>query len=294
MGGERASRRTPVGGLWARLNRVLAYVVSGPDVDLAQYSTEAPAPQVALDIFRGDWTSALPPPLEACRAGSLPLFSDPRIAWAARQLGGIEGARVLELGPLEGGHSYLLERLGASSVVAVEGNTRAYLKCLIIKELLELRRVRFLHGDFVEYLRRFPGSFDLGVASGVLYHVENPVELIALLARTCERLFIWTHYYDRDPIERDPRLARRFKGSTTAEHEGFRSTVYRYEYRAARILTSFCGGSRSWSHWMGRADMLACCRHFGFDQITVGCEDPDNVNGPCFAIAARRSVSAAR
>src|SRR5512136_1168112 len=225
MSGERASGPTRVGRLWARLRRVLAYVVSGPDVDFAQYSSDAPSPQAALDIFRGDWASALPPPLESCRAGSMPLFSDPRISWAAEQLGGVEGRRVLELGPLEGGHSYLLERLGASSIVAVEGNARAYLKCLTIKELLGLHKVRFLFGDFVEYLRASPGGFDLGVASGVLYHVENPVELIALLGRACEQLFIWTHYYDRDAVARDPRLARHFTRSTTVEHEAFRCTA---------------------------------------------------------------------
>ena len=294
VSGERAGGRTGAGRLWARLRRVLAYVVSGPDVDFEQYSREGPSPQAALDIFRGDWTSTLPPPLESCRAGSMPLFSDSRIAWAVGQLGGVEGRRVLELGPLEGGHSYLLERLGASSIVAVEGNARAYLKCLTVKELLGLHKVRFLFGDFVEYLRASPGRFDLGVASGVLYHVENPVELIALLGRTCERLFIWTHYYDRDVIARDARLARRFTRSTAVEHEAFRCTAYRYEYRAARVLTSFCGGSRSWSHWMGRADILACCRHFGFDQIAIGCEEPGNVNGPSFGIAAWRSVPAAR
>jgi SAM-dependent methyltransferase len=80
---------------------------------------------------------------------------------------------VLELGPLEGGHSFMFERLGAREVIAIEANPRAYLKCLIIKELLDLRRVRFLCGDFLEYLRADGTDFDLVFASGVLYHMRN-------------------------------------------------------------------------------------------------------------------------
>ena len=43
VSGERAGGRTGAGRLWARLRRVLAYVVSGPDVDFEQYSREGPS-----------------------------------------------------------------------------------------------------------------------------------------------------------------------------------------------------------------------------------------------------------
>ncbi len=38
----------------------------------------------------------------------------------------------------------MLENMGASSVIAIEANSRAYLKCLITKEILNLRCSRFL------------------------------------------------------------------------------------------------------------------------------------------------------
>ena len=78
------------------------------------------------------------------------------------------GRTVLELGPLEAGHSYLLERLGAAEIVGIEANTRAYLRCLVVKEILGLGRARFLCGEFVSYLRTSDRRFDLAVASGVL------------------------------------------------------------------------------------------------------------------------------
>jgi hypothetical protein len=142
---------------------------------LDQYTHAAPSPQAAIDIFKGEWTSQLP--LPDLNSGSLPVFEDPRIEWAVAQMGGVKGKTVLELGPLEGGHTYMLERLGAKSVVAVEANARAYLKCLIVKELLGLERAQFLYGDFLEYLRQTSPKFDVCIASGVLYHMREPIEL---------------------------------------------------------------------------------------------------------------------
>lgn len=43
----------------------------------------------------------------------------------------------------------MLEQAGAAEVVAVEANTRSFLKCLCIKEVLGMRAVRFLLGDGV-------------------------------------------------------------------------------------------------------------------------------------------------
>ncbi|MGL5510179.1 MAG: class I SAM-dependent methyltransferase, partial [Microcoleaceae cyanobacterium] len=166
------------------------------------YVKSAPSVQNAIDIFKGEWASKLPNELSSqCVAGITPLFEDMRINWAVKQIGGVAGKTVLELGPLEAGHTYMMEKLGASAITSVESNTRAYIKCLIIKELLELKRARFLSGDFVEYLKTFPGKFDFGIASGVLYHMIDPVELIYLLSESCNQIYIWTHYYDQMIIE---------------------------------------------------------------------------------------------
>ena len=72
-------------------------------------------------------------------AGQVPLFNDDRISWFAEQINSnFEEFSVLELGPLEGGHSYMFEQLGAKEITAIEANSRAFLKCLIIEELLNL------------------------------------------------------------------------------------------------------------------------------------------------------------
>ena len=163
---------------------------------LDRYLNTLPTPQNAVDIFGGEWASQFPESVAAVHAGTIPLFDDARVHWWKEMVGGFDGQTVLELGPLEGGHSYMLERYGAQSVLAIEANTRAYLRCLITKEILELKRVRFVCGDFMEYMRQEKTQFDLGVASGVLYHMSNPIEMLGLLTRlTRKHIFLWTHYY---------------------------------------------------------------------------------------------------
>ena len=54
----------------------------------------------------------------------------------------------------------MFERAGAE-VVAIEGNPRAFPRCLVTKELLGLRRVSYQCGDFMAYLRNAPRRFDV-------------------------------------------------------------------------------------------------------------------------------------
>lgn len=256
---------------------------------LDQYIKSAPSPQNAIDIFKGEWASKFPDPFTDLKAGSSMLFEDPRILWAAEQLGGVKDKNVLELGPLEAGHTYMLERLGAASILSIEANTRAYLKCLIVKEMLELRRANFLCGDFVHYLRNNNDKFDMVIASGVLYHMKNPVELIALLSKVTDKFFIWTHYYDLEIISKNTFIPEnKFGDSTTFEYKGFRHELHRYEYDKALDSLGFCGGSDQFSNWMTREDILACVKHFGFDDIQVGFDHQEHPNGPAFCLSAIR------
>ena len=250
------------------------------------YVTSPPSGQNAIDIFKGEWSSQFPPEAGEIQAGQWKLFEDTRLAWGLGRLGGIVGGNVLELGPLEAGHTYMLERAGATSIVAVEANTRAYLKCLVVKEILQMKRARFLCGDFVEYLRAGPGTFDLCVASGVLYHMKDPVELIGLLSRAADRLYLWTHYFDKASMA--PDLAAKFSEGIAAQHDGFRHTLYRQSYGESAERPGFCGAGTRFSHWMAHDDVLACLRHYGYTRIDVDYPAPDHPYGPNFAIAAAR------
>ncbi|HRV93228.1 MAG TPA: class I SAM-dependent methyltransferase [Anaerolineae bacterium] len=274
---------------WEIRVRTVLYRLGLSKTTDAHYLTSYPSPQNAVDILQGEWRSRLPDPLAQVKAGPLSLFEDGRIAWLVEQIGGVEGMTVLELGPLEGAHSYMLEQAGAKCITAIEANSQAYLKCLIVKELLELKKIRFLCGDFVAYLREEPGPlFDLGVASGVLYHMKNPAELLALLTKRCQRsLFLWTHYYDEALIAKNPRMAHKLTGSVQATYQGFEHTLYRHDYQEAKYMPGFSGAGGGYSHWMTRDDILNCLTFFGFGDIQIGFDDPNSKNGPSFALIAR-------
>jgi hypothetical protein len=246
-----------------------------------------PIDQNALDIFHGEWLSMMPTIRPDLSAGAIPLFEDGKVHWGLAQFGGVQGQRVLELGPLEGGHSYILQTLGAESVLSIESNTRAFLKCLIVKNLFHLDRVRFLCGDFISYLRTATESFDLVVASGVLYHMVNPVELLELVSRAAPRLLLWTHYYDESIVTGLPNVSRRMNDHHRTTFAGFDHTLHRYEYLDA-LNVAFAGGTTDYSCWMERGEILACLQHFGFTDIRIAAEQLDHPHGPCFALTAQR------
>lgn len=263
---------------------------------LEAYCRDAPSAQTAVDTFAGEWASALPPPLDGVRAGTASLFSAEHVPWGVGVLGGVKQKRVLELGPLEGGHTYMLDRLGASEVYAVEANRRAYLKCLITKELLGIPSARFLCGDFVRYLEtelaHGRGRFDLCLASGVLYHLRDPLAALHLMCQASDRLLLWTHYYDAAYMESRSDLAQKFHGPTLSEYDGFKCRLYRQDYQDSLSFTGFCGGLSESSNWMTRDAILAALDHFGFDVVAVNFEEQNHKgNGPCFCVAATRRMT---
>jgi SAM-dependent methyltransferase len=258
---------------------------------LDQYVTSAPTHQNALDLFQGEWSSQLPPEEGPLKAGQIPLFEDQRIVWAESQLGGFDGCRILELGPLEGGHTYMLEKMGADSILSIEANARAFLKCLIVKEILNLTRSRFLLGDFLEYLRGTKESFDVCLASGVLYHMRDPVELLHLISRVSNKIILWTHYYDPEVIQRDPRLSEKFSKPVRSRYKEFSSAFYKYAYKDALKWAGFCGGSAAFSSWMSREDILCCLKHLGYSDLRIGFDHPNHPNGPALCVAGIRPMA---
>jgi hypothetical protein len=299
---ERVDRWRRTRGYESTGLRAFLYRLGGPVKSLAArvwrapdvYVTSAPSPQNVLDLFEGEWSSALPAPYGAYRAGALPLFADERLVWGVERLGGAAGKTVLELGPLEGGHTYMLERMGASAITAVEAHPRAYLRCLAVKELLGLTRARFLLGDFQAYLREDRGRrFDFGIASGVLYHMTEPVDLLGALAEACDGLYIWTHHFEATEVVRRPKLQARFGSPERRLVRGFEHTVHPHRYGADRFKAAFCGAGDRTVAWLDRETILAALRHFGFEVAALGLEEPGHLHGPALGLVARRRASSA-
>ncbi len=256
---------------------------------LMEYVNSMPHPQNALDLFKGEWTSKLPGEWADLDAGSIPLFEDSRLAWFINQIGGVRGKRVLELGPLEAGHTYMLEQYGATSVTSIEANPRAFLKCLIIKEILHLQHAHFYCGDFITYLKNNENRFDVCLASGVLYHTTNPVELITLLGAVTDKVYVWTHYYDKSLLSRKVHLIEQFSEGVPANYAGFKHTVYRRKYPKEFLKWEyFHGGGTEYTYWLKREDIIKCFERVGLTKIIIGADDHDHQNGPNMMLAACR------
>lgn len=241
-----------------------------------------PAAQNVIDQF-DNWISAAPPGAPFSTGGDACMFDDGRVAWGVQCLGGVNGCDVLELGPLEAGHTYMLHRAGARSVLGIEAMPQSYFKCLAMKELLQLDNARFVLGDFEMWLRKSTQSFDVVWASGVLYHSMAPLELLELISAHTDRVFLWTHFYPDDFVGSGFPVV----GTVNVDFKGRQLTLFERSYAGVQASKTFCGGTRSHARWMRRGDILFALDALGFNRVTIGPED-SNANGPAFCLVAER------
>jgi SAM-dependent methyltransferase len=179
----------------------------------------------------------------------------------------------------------MMARAGAGQIIAIETNVRAFLKCLIVKNALKFD-TDFWLGDFREYLANTTDSYDFVLASGVLYHMTDPVRLLADIARLAPAVGLWTHYYDRDLIDSHPHLAKRFSREPRVDWFREREVVtFEQRYSHARGSPWFRGGSAEVSYWLTKESLLAVLEAVGFDYV-IHDEKKDHPNGPSLLIYA--------
>ncbi|MFT4101340.1 MAG: hypothetical protein QM674_09950 [Burkholderiaceae bacterium] len=176
-------------------------------------------------------------------------------------------------------------KAGAKSVTAIESNTRAFLKCLCVKEIFRLQRTCFELGDFIKYLEEEREQrYDVLFASGVLYHMVDPINFLELITRASDRIFIWTHYYDREAISL--RSDAGIFGPSTVLGDGIRGSK-RTHPADATSWPGFSGGRELYAIGLERASILQFLDRKGF-QTEIAFEAVDHPNGPSFAVSAKR------
>jgi hypothetical protein len=226
---------------------------------------ELPSPKTAAAIF-DNWVSTVPG-LEA-ETGKSAVFSsrdDPRPAYAREVFGSLSGFDVLELGALEGGHTYQLENLGAN-VTAIEAFNQSYLKLLIVKEVFGLR-ARALYGNFVKYLEAEPRRYHMIFACGVLYHMTDPLHVLHLIAQHTDRVFLWTHYVPPGGKQ----ATHVYTEQIAVNRYGFEAVYHRNIYGTDHPSRLY-SGLAPYSHHMTRDTILAALRHFGYGDVRVMAE----------------------
>ena len=232
----------------------------------------------AVSLFEPAWVCRIPVP--GLKSGSMNLFTnDKRPGLVAEKFGSIAGWKVLELGSFEGAHTHALESLGAD-VLGIEANPYIFMRALVAKNILGMR-ARFLLGDFVKHLQDNEARYDLVFCCGVLYHMQNPVELLYQISQHSDRVFIWTHYVTDAAVEK-------WKKASDYEGHGYACRYYRYDYEPNRSTRSY-GGVAPFCHRLAKADIVGALRQFGFTKVDVLSDVLDHPGGPAINLIASRS-----
>lgn len=263
---------------------------------MREYVAGPPDRQALVDLFHDEWASRFPDEVGVDTGADATLFDDERIRWLVERVGGVDGRRLLELGPLDGGHTTMLLGAGADEVVGVEANVRAFLRCLVTRELMALDGARFLLGEVGAYVDGAAATwdgdgpaFDLVVASGVLYHLLEPADLVAGLATLSDRVFVWTHHYDAEALAsaEDQTIQGRITGSAPKElPDGSTVTYHQHGYELAHLQRSFCGGPADASNWLSLDDLRRVLAANGLTEQVEAFRDDHHPNGPAVAILA--------
>jgi hypothetical protein len=180
---------------------------------------------------------------------------------------------ILELGSLEGAHSFILaQHQGVKRVVALEGREANLRKARFVQELLQISTVEFAQTNLERADLSGFGEFDAVFCCGLLYHLPEPWKLIEQLSVIAPVLFIWTQY--------------------AAENEahdvggGLRGKIH-IEGGADEPLS----GMSATATWLTLDSLRALLAASGYGSVEVIYDDPVHANGPAVTIGARRERS---
>jgi len=261
----------------------------------------APSNQIELDLFKNEWSYDIPIPNTVTgKAAVHELPGSVRIA--LKRFGPIDGFKVLELGPNECEITIGLSKEKVDEIISIETRSRTFLKCLVIKNILGMKNVRFLLGNFIEYLRlRNDEKFDLCFACGVLYHMTDPVELIEMICNSCDRVVVATIYVNDNLIHYDkskdcsglpaPNWHIVDENGTQVEYKGLKVRYFKNCYPSAREPAHTVyghGGVDDHSNLMELNDILRAFEHFGFEIVGEIRDKPDGRRGPHVVFAAKK------
>jgi SAM-dependent methyltransferase len=181
--------------------------------------------------------------------GNFDAMNDARVAQFFEIFPGAQS--VIELGSLEGGHSFALAQNPAiKRVTAIEGRAINIKKAKLVQEVLGDKKVEFVEDDIEKTDFNKFGKFDAVFCSGLLYHLPRPWELIPKLAAISPDIFIWTQ------ISEEPKAKK--------VREGWRGKFY----REGGLFDPLSGLSRK-SFWLSLGSLIGLLTENGYKEIKI-------------------------
>jgi hypothetical protein len=189
----------------------------------------------------------------------------------------VRDQRVLEIGPLEGHHSVILEKMGVRENISIESRSENLRKCQRVKEKYCLDNTRFVQADLErlctgEDVPSFSGPFDLVFCLGVLYHLPDPGRGLEWMRSQGSTLFLGTHYAEAN-IPQDE-ISYHYDGQT---------------YRACQVMeggpNDLLSGMSPTALYLYEYDLLRLVHDVGYSRVSVLGKDLQN-NAPHITVFA--------
>jgi len=175
---------------------------------------------------------------------------------------------VVELGSLEGGHSFALaQNPSVTRVLAIEGRADNIEKAEFVKNILNDEKVEFIQADLEKADFQSFGKFDAVFCCGLLYHLPKPWELIPKLAKISPNIFIWTQISEEAKAKK--------------MREGWRGKFY----REGGFLDPLSGLSKK-SFWLSLGSLINLLTISGYKEIKIIENDLRHAKGPAVTLAA--------
>jgi SAM-dependent methyltransferase len=219
-----------------------------------------------LELAPGVWTLPGQPGFLETNANLQSILGVLRTVFPA----GLAGRRVADLGCLEGGYSLALARRGAE-VVGVEARPENLDKCELVRAQSPGLRLEFAGADVKDFTAARFGSFDVVLALGILYHLDDPVSWIRQVAEATRTLLLLdTHFAPLgDLAGLDPRLSG--LGGLETRTEGGESWsgrwFHEYETREQRDGMPWASWSNPRSFWLTKQSLLSAVHTAGFGAV---------------------------
>ncbi|HVE55363.1 MAG TPA: class I SAM-dependent methyltransferase [Pyrinomonadaceae bacterium] len=177
---------------------------------------------------------------------------------------------VIELGSLEGGHSFALAKSPVvEKVLAVEGREKNIEKAKLVQDIFGDQKVEFVQGDIEKLDFQQFGTFDAVFCSGLLYHLPKPWELIPKLARVSPNIFIWTQISEEAKAKK--------------MREGWRGKIY----REGGFFDPLSGLSKK-SFWLSLGSLIGLLTANGYREIKIIEHNLAHPNGAAVTLAATK------
>jgi hypothetical protein len=204
----------------------------------------------------------------AASGGDYQVSNDPRVRQFFERFPDVR--TILELGSLEGGHTFTLARhQGVERVLAIEGRLANIDKAKFIGSLLGVSNVQFKQANLEQLQLQTLGYFDAIFCCGLLYHLPEPWKLVSQGPLVAPSLFIWTVYANEN--------------EATIEIDG----LHGREYIEGGLNEPLSGLSAK-STWLTLPSLLELLKRSGYGKIEV-LEKSQNPNGPAVSLAASLS-----